>query len=73
MGKEGGRGALLDPPTHRANIPLAQRLGGGPAPSQAPPLRLPLWGIKDGERVEELREASGQAPPLEVQVSQSQA
>lgn len=35
-GERGGGGALLGPPTHGANIPLAQREGGGPAPSQAP-------------------------------------
>lgn len=38
VGKEGGRErALPGPSTHRANIPLAQRAGGGPAPSRAPP------------------------------------
>jgi len=46
--REEGRGAPLGPPTHRANIPLAQREGGGPAPSQARPLPLPLWGTEGG-------------------------
>lgn len=51
---EEGRGALLGPPTHRANIPLAQREGGAPARSRAPPLPLPLWSTEGGESMEEL-------------------
>lgn len=71
-GRKEGRGALPSPPTHRTNIPPAQREGGGPAPLRLP-LPLPLWGIKSGRESRSAPMGRWASTTPEVQVSQSQA